>query len=151
MSADRIDTLFLLQGCQSEPPARWKARAIRCNQGDAPQPADVRSSRRKHHRPMLAVVVRGVGTAFEDPSARRREETRLRNAVLHGRFRLYDLLNHQRLPATALPVLLEMQASWRPTSIITDGCAGRDCRQKGQGEGGWGDFRQQPLTHAAIR
>lgn len=82
-----------------------------CPPEDAPDLPKLCSKRKKDQAVMAAVIVHGVGTHFPDAAARQREETRLRDAVRHARTLLYDLLQHRRLAATALPVILELQVS----------------------------------------
>lgn len=106
---EEIDTVLLLRGNQQQGPRNWRARAIPCAPDRAQQLTRSRSSRRKHHRPMLAVIIHGLGRDLSEAAARRRAEVRLRGAVLHARTRLYDLLHHGRLRECALPLVLELE------------------------------------------
>lgn len=115
--------MLLLRGNQQQGPRNWRARAIiPCAPDRAQQLTRSRSSRRKHHRPMLAVIIHGLGRDLSEAAARRRAEVRLRGAVLHGRTRLYDLLHHGRLGECALPLVLELEVRERVVAVSVQDC-----------------------------
>lgn len=105
----KVDTVFLLRGRSDVIPSQWKAKAIRCTPEGCRDALQLRSRRKKDFRVMLSVTVKGIGLAMQDASGRVKEETRLRTSVLDTRARLHDLLRHNRLSDTALPVALELQ------------------------------------------
>lgn len=124
MAAGKVDTLLFLRGSLKEGPGKWKTRVLPCAPDEAPHQTQHKPRRWRRQldlRPILVVIVRGLGVAFPDVLGRRREERRLLDTVRDTRTRMHGLVQHKKLPETSLPVVLDVQAS----AAMTDRPRGR--------------------------